>query len=130
MIIPDIRAAIDLGTVTSRLLVASIDKGVVLPLARRSVITHMGEGLAESGRICDAAADRVLQAILQFKESITVVAAELRAAGLECPRIPVRAVATSAMRDASNSAEIIALLAEQGITVEVIAGAREAELSF
>ncbi|MCL2757035.1 MAG: Ppx/GppA family phosphatase, partial [Coriobacteriia bacterium] len=40
------------------------------------------------------------------------------------------AVATSAMRDASNSAEIIALLAEQGITVEVIAGAREAELSF
>ena len=126
----DIRAAIDLGTVSSRLLVARVDAHVVEPIVRRTIITHMGEGLVSTGRISDEAIKRVFAAVATFKETLAAVREDIIATGVECPLIPIRAVATSAMRDASNSAEIVALLADNGINVEVIEGAKEAELSF
>ena len=127
-----VRAAIDLGTVTSRLLVARIDAAGIKPLARKTIITHMGEGLAQSGRIGEAAIKRVCNAISVFKAIIADVCANLGLdkTGENPVHIPVRAIATSAMRDAANSDEIITLLAESGLFVEVIAGRREAELSF
>ena len=123
-------AAIDLGTVTSRLLVACVDEDAITPLVRRTVITHMGEGLNTSGFICDAAIQRVLDAAEQFNEALRDLRSELAGEGEEALRIPVYAVATSAMRDARNSARVVELLATQGIDVEIIEGSREAKLSF
>ena len=143
----DICAAIDLGTVTSRLLVARVDAGdtgpsankkvrnieplaykkaiSIEPLARKTIITHMGENLAQTGRISDLALERVVKAVHEFKEIIVEVRDEF-----DQGDVKVRAVATSAMRDASNSAEVIRQLDEQGLKVEIITGEQEAELSF
>jgi exopolyphosphatase/guanosine-5'-triphosphate,3'-diphosphate pyrophosphatase len=128
-----ILAAIDLGTVTSRLLIGQVDDstaGKVKVLARDIIITNIGEGLAASGVISDAAIARVSAALLQFKEVIARVQAERKLTGMACVEVPVQAVATSAMRDAENSQAVLAEFSKLGIDVEVIAGAREAELSF
>ena len=42
-------AAIDLGTVSSRLLCATVRDGVVVNSAKRTVITDLGEGVDASG---------------------------------------------------------------------------------
>jgi exopolyphosphatase/guanosine-5'-triphosphate,3'-diphosphate pyrophosphatase len=125
-------AAIDLGTVTSRLLVANVKDGIITPLRREMIMTHMGEGLNTTGRIGDAAVKRLLNAVSIFKDAILdvqrIYVDKRDSDGVMT--IPVYAVATSAMRDASNSAEVLHELSNAGINVEIIAGKREAALSF
>ncbi|MDR2672819.1 MAG: hypothetical protein LBC35_05980 [Coriobacteriales bacterium] len=124
-----IYAAIDLGTVTSRLLLGRVDSFGVEPLFKDMVITNLGEGLSASRRISAAALDRLLAALRGFKEHI--VAAQVDLAGENSnTTIPVRVVATSAMRDAHNSTEVLAKIRELGFETEVISGIEEAELSF
>jgi exopolyphosphatase/guanosine-5'-triphosphate,3'-diphosphate pyrophosphatase len=131
----NICAAIDFGTVTSRLCIARVEQGAVTPLVRRSIITHMGEGLDACGLISEAAIARVLDAVAEFNKELHKMQSS-RALQEHAPRdaqaiaIPVRAVATSAMRDAQNSAQVQERLAARGINVEIIEGTREAELSF
>lgn len=112
-------AAIDIGTVTTRLLVADVGDGAVREVLRRSVITHLGEGWTESGKLSEAGMARVTDTVAGF-------AAEARGAGATA----VVAVATSAARDASNADEFLARLGAVGVPAEVISGEREAYLSF
>ena len=44
-------AVVDIGTVTTRLLIADVFGMDVRPLDRRMVITQLGEGLRETGRL-------------------------------------------------------------------------------
>jgi exopolyphosphatase/guanosine-5'-triphosphate,3'-diphosphate pyrophosphatase len=138
-------AAIDLGTVTARMLIAEADvdeaEGVVnrevdggvrggrygriCELERHMRITHLGEGLHETGVIGASAIAREVAACREFNTAIRAIE---RRDGY--PVEAVLAVATSAMRDARNSDEVLAALRGTGIDVEVIAGMREAELSF
>ncbi len=114
------RAAIDIGTVTARLLVADVDGNHrVEQIARRTVITHLGEGLTESGRLSAAGMRRVADAVERF-------VTEARELGAE----RVIAVATSASRDAGNSAEFLAMLEAAGARPWIISGEREAYLTF
>lgn len=114
------RAAIDIGTVTSRLLVADVDTGgVVTEVARRSVITHLGEGWTKTGRLSEAGMQRVADAVSGF-------VAEARELGVE----RLVAVATSASRDADNGEEFLGKLEQAGVRPEIISGKREAYLSF
>lgn len=125
-----IKAAIDLGTVTSRLMVAEVAGGRVEVLERSIVITDLGEGLASNSVISDTAYARLLGALLQFRELITDVKTRLACEGKEAGDIPLTIVTTSAMRDASNAGDILSGLSDLGFDVEVISGSREAELSF
>jgi exopolyphosphatase/guanosine-5'-triphosphate,3'-diphosphate pyrophosphatase len=118
-------AAIDLGTVTSRLLIADVTDDGICELERHMRITHLGEGLSETGVIGAAALERERAACRDFLAAIRAV--EQRE-GRAVER--VIAVATSAMRDARNSDEVCDALAEEGLEVEVITGIREARLSF
>jgi exopolyphosphatase/guanosine-5'-triphosphate,3'-diphosphate pyrophosphatase len=118
-------AAIDLGTVTSRLLIADVCDGAIRERTRLMRITHLGEGLNVTGAIGVSAIEREVNACKDF---LATIAATEREDGLPVQR--VSAVATSAMRDAANSDEVLARLREAGLEVAVIAGAREAELSF
>jgi exopolyphosphatase/guanosine-5'-triphosphate,3'-diphosphate pyrophosphatase len=118
-------AAIDLGTVTSRLLIADVTDDGICELERHMRITHLGEGLSETGVIGAAAIERERAACRDFLAAIRAV--EQRE-GRAVER--VIAVATSAMRDARNSDEVCDALAEEGLEVEVITGIREARLSF
>jgi len=117
-------AAIDLGTVTSRLLVADVDAQGFHELERVTIITHLGEGLVQSGRINHEALAREKAACSSFLEHIEQYAAE------GCPVERLKAVTTSAMRDAANRDEVLDALRSIGLPVEIIAGSREAELSF
>jgi exopolyphosphatase/guanosine-5'-triphosphate,3'-diphosphate pyrophosphatase len=60
-----IAAAIDVGTNSLKLLVARVGRRLV-PLEERVVITRLGEGLARSGRISPAAAERTLRVLRTF----------------------------------------------------------------
>ncbi|MCL2631837.1 MAG: Ppx/GppA family phosphatase [Coriobacteriia bacterium] len=121
-------AALDYGTVTSRLLIADVTNGQITSLLKKTSITHLGEGLAETGQISTAACERVIQASQAFLAEISSI--HLDKTSLIQHEAILRAVATSAMRDASNSDTVVAALAELGISIEVIGGSREALLSF
>ncbi len=112
-------AAIDIGTVTTRLLVADVGDGTVAEVARRQRITHLGEGWTATGELSDAAIERVASAIGAF-------VAEARSLGAT----RIAAVATSAARDAANGEALLAACESAGVRPEIIGGAREAALSF
>ena len=130
-------AALDYGTVTTRLLVADVTSSRIHQLLKKTLITHLGEGLADSGSISAAAMLRVISASREYLKDIENLEQQykdseqaIERAPSEASEIPIQAVATSAMRDALNSSILIAALAELGIPVQVIAGEREATLSF
>lgn len=113
------RAAIDIGTVTTRLLVADTDGWRVDEVLRRCVVTHLGEGLHASGMLAEAAIVRVADAVAGFVLDI----AETRADS-------VVAVATSAARDAGNGRAFLDTLGALGVRPRIISGSTEARLSF
>ena len=117
-------AAIDIGTVTSRLFVADVDKqGGIDAVTRKTVITNLGTGVDASRRLAPDAIERVGSTIDGFAEDI----GKLEAASTP---ITVRAIATSAARDAANSDELVKRLRQAGIELNIIPGEREAALSF
>lgn len=112
-------AAIDIGTVTTRLLVADVTPSSVSEVERSTDITHLGEGLTASGSLSDAAMDRVVAIVARY-------AGIMRDLGVES----YAAVATSASRDASNAASFSTRLEAAGIVPQIVEGSREAALTF
>jgi len=112
-------AAVDIGTVTARLLVADIEDGRIREVVRRSEITHLGEGWTRTGVLSPEGMARAEGAVAGF-------VAEARDLGAT----RLAGVATSATRDAANAHEFLGLLADIGLKPEVISGDREAYLSF
>lgn len=116
--------AIDIGTVTCRMLVVDVGESGLYELTREYVITNLGEGVDATGELKPEAIDRVVRAIdgfLEVRDSLSTP---------DHPVIRTVAVATSAARDARNAADFAACLRERGIELSVIPGAREAALSF
>jgi exopolyphosphatase/guanosine-5'-triphosphate,3'-diphosphate pyrophosphatase len=113
-------AAIDVGTNTTRLLVARAVGGRVEPLAGGSAMTAVGAGLRPGGRIRDEALDLVELTVRQM-------AAEARRLG--AGRIVVACTAPG--RIAANADELLARLeAAAGVPARVLSGAEEAGLAF
>jgi exopolyphosphatase/guanosine-5'-triphosphate,3'-diphosphate pyrophosphatase len=115
-------AAIDQGTNSIRLLVLEpgADGGPATELARDMVITRLGRGVDETGRLDDQALARTIGVLERFCRRARHLGAEL-----------IRVGATSAVRDASNRDEFVdAVIEHAGVPPEVLAGEREAELSF
>jgi len=112
-------AAVDIGTVTTRLLIADVTASTITEVQRSTDITHLGEGLTDTGRLSEDAMRRVAAVISRYGE-------ETAARGVEV----TTAIATSASRDASNGEEFLGMLEEQGIRPQIITGDREAALSF
>ncbi|BEU99103.1 Ppx/GppA family phosphatase [Novosphingobium olei] len=112
-------AAIDLGTNNCRLLIArpSGDHFVVIDAFSR--VVRLGEGLAQSGRLSDAAMDRALAAL-------HVCAEKLKKRNVHL----ARSVATEACRRASNGAAFIERVYEEtGIRLNIITAQEEARLA-
>jgi exopolyphosphatase/guanosine-5'-triphosphate,3'-diphosphate pyrophosphatase len=113
-------AVVDLGTNSTRLLVANVSGGSVEELERRSVVTRLGDGVDASGRLADEAMDRVFDTLADYRDAIDEHGAD-----------PVIAVATSAVRDSANGDEFRAELRERfGIDARIITGDEEARLTF
>jgi exopolyphosphatase / guanosine-5'-triphosphate,3'-diphosphate pyrophosphatase len=113
-------AVIDIGTNSTRLLVADVEAGAVVELERRTVVTRLGEGVDATGRLSDAAMARVKETLEAYREVIDRLGATR-----------IEAVATSAMRDADNGPEFRKQLRERfEIDARTISGDEEARLTF
>ena len=111
-------AVVDIGTNSTRLLLAEVGGGQVTPLERRSIVTRLGEGLERTGALGDEPQARVLRALGEYREAIA--SAEIRTG-----------VLTSAVRDASNGDAFVARIRDDfGIDAEVISGDEEARLTY
>jgi exopolyphosphatase/guanosine-5'-triphosphate,3'-diphosphate pyrophosphatase len=112
--------ALDLGTNNCRLLVARpVEEGFVVVDAFSRVV-RLGEGLASSGRISDAAMDRALQAL-------SVCGDKLRRRRVSLSR----SVATEACRRAVNGREFVErVYNETGIALDIIPPEEEARLAM
>ncbi|HEX8647227.1 MAG TPA: Ppx/GppA phosphatase family protein [Thermoleophilaceae bacterium] len=113
-------AVVDLGTNSTRLLVADVTGGRVEEVDRRTNVTRLGEGVDSTGRLADAAMERVFAVVAAYREAIDALGAERTVA-----------VATSAVRDSANGEEFrAALLDRHGIDARTISGDEEARLTF
>ena len=112
-------AALDLGTNNCRLLIVRPQDDGFAVVDAFSRIVRLGEGLAASGRLSDAAVDRTLAAL-------RVCADKLKRRNVTL----ARSVATEACRRAANGPEFIArALAETGIHLDIITAEEEARLA-
>ena len=84
-------AAVDLGTNTTRLLVADVDDGRVDEVHRETRITRLGEGVDARRRLLPVPIARVRNALADYRRTLERLGAER-----------TLAVATSAVRDAEN----------------------------
>lgn len=113
-------AVIDIGTNSTRLLIAEIEGTTVRELARRSTVTRLGGGVDLSGALSVEAIERVCSAIESYIDLY-------RGLGVE----NVKAIATSAVRDAKNGSAFMAELRERfALEAELIDGEREAALTY
>ncbi len=109
-------AIIDLGTNTFHLLIVEINGKTPTLIHQETIPASLGEGGMKDGNIKSSAFERGLEALKQFRRQI-----ELHQAN------KVKALATSALRSASNGAEFInQAFAETGIQIKLIDGNREA----
>jgi exopolyphosphatase / guanosine-5'-triphosphate,3'-diphosphate pyrophosphatase len=108
-------AVIDLGTLTTRLLLVDSDRR-----ERFQPMTRMGEGLAVDGRISPAALERVRAVLVEHRDRIEAAAPSA-----------TRVVATSAARDARNRDELFAIVLDVlGQPVDLLDGHEEGRLAF
>jgi exopolyphosphatase / guanosine-5'-triphosphate,3'-diphosphate pyrophosphatase len=114
-------AAIDIGTNSVRSLIVEVfSNGRYRLLDDEKAHTRLGEGVASSGQLSDAAIDRTIEALGRMKGIAEQFGAER-----------IRAVATSAVRRAENRSEFLdRARSELGLDVEVISAAQEGRLAF
>ena len=112
-------AAIDLGTNNCRLLIARPQEENFVVIDAFSRVVRLGEGLAHTGRLSDAAMDRAVGAL-------RVCADKLKRRNVRL----ARSVATEACRRASNGEEFIdRVRRETGIRLDIISAQEEARLA-
>jgi exopolyphosphatase/guanosine-5'-triphosphate,3'-diphosphate pyrophosphatase len=112
-------AALDLGTNNCRLLIARPEGHRFVIVDAFSRIVRLGEGLAATGRLSDAAIDRTISALM-------VCAEKLRRRRV----VLSRSVATEACRQAANGADFVSRVAsETGIMLDIISAREEARLA-
>ena len=113
-------AAIDLGTNSTRLLVADADDGRLKEVERLLAITRLGEGVDTSRGLAEPAVARVDAQVGRYIDRAGELGAET-----------VLAIATSAVRDAANGGEFLAGLERRhGIRTMLLAGEDEARMTF
>jgi len=116
-------AAIDIGTNSTRLLVAEVERadGPLVTLDRRMTITRLGRGVEASRRLAPDAIARTVDALAEYRAAIDAIGDVTQ----------VRATATSAARDAGNRDEFFTAAHDAlGVTPELLSGQEEARLSF
>jgi exopolyphosphatase/guanosine-5'-triphosphate,3'-diphosphate pyrophosphatase len=113
-------AVIDIGTNSARLLIADVGGGSVRELVRRSKVTRLGRGVDLAGQLSAEAMEAACEAIREYVELV-------RDSGTET----IEAIATSAVRDASNGGAFIAELRERfSLSARVLDGEQEARATY
>jgi exopolyphosphatase/guanosine-5'-triphosphate,3'-diphosphate pyrophosphatase len=112
-------AAVDLGTNSTRLLVADVEDGSVHEVVRRSVVTGLGEGVDARRRLLPVPIARVRNVLSDFRRELERLGAER-----------TLAVATSAVRDAENGEAFLGEVEwSYGFVTRLLSGDEEAALT-
>src|SRR5438093_2141590 len=110
---------IDLGTNSTRLLVADVDEGHVDEVARDTTITRLGESVDERQKLLPTAVARVRNVLSGYRRELERLGAER-----------VLVLATSSVRDAENGEAFLGEIeGSYGFTTRLLSGAEEAELT-
>lgn len=113
-------AVVDIGSNSTRLLVAEVAAGRVREVERQSRVTRLGRGVDLSGQLSAEAIEAACEAIADY-------VAICREVGVE----RIEAIATSAVRDASNGSAFVAELRERfALSARVLDGEEEARLTY
>ena len=113
-------AAVDLGTNSTRLLVADVEDGRVSEVVRRLAITRLGEGVDARRRLLPLPIARVRNVLSDFRREAEALGAEV-----------TLAVATSAVRDAENGEAFLGEVEwSYGFATRLLSGEEEARLAF
>jgi exopolyphosphatase/guanosine-5'-triphosphate,3'-diphosphate pyrophosphatase len=113
-------AVIDIGTNSTRLLIADVEGTDVREVERRTTVTNMGRGVDHSALICSDAVEDVCGVIADYKARYEELGAER-----------TMAFATSAVRDAVNGEAFIAELRERfDLDARLLTGEEEARLTY
>jgi exopolyphosphatase / guanosine-5'-triphosphate,3'-diphosphate pyrophosphatase len=113
-------AAVDLGTNSTRLLVADVQDSRVEEVARRLVITRLGEGVDGRRRLLPLPVARVRNCLADFRRELEALGAER-----------TLAIATSAVRDAENGEAFLGEIEwSYGFTTQLLSGHDEALMTF
>jgi exopolyphosphatase/guanosine-5'-triphosphate,3'-diphosphate pyrophosphatase len=113
-------AAIDIGSNTTRVLVAEPGDGQLKKVMEQRAYTRINKAIGADGEISAAKIDEVCE----------VVSTQVRLAR-ELGAATIRAVATAAVREADNGVEAAAAIAEAaGVAVEILSEEEEGRLAF
>jgi exopolyphosphatase/guanosine-5'-triphosphate,3'-diphosphate pyrophosphatase len=113
-------AAVDLGTNSTRLLVADVDDGYVEEVARLSEITRLGEGVDERRKLLPLPVARVRNVLSDYRRELERLGAER-----------VLTIGTSAVRDAENGEAFLGEIEwSYGFTTRLVTGDEEARLTL
>jgi exopolyphosphatase/guanosine-5'-triphosphate,3'-diphosphate pyrophosphatase len=114
------RAAVDVGTISVRLLVAHVAGGEVRQMVRRAEVTRLGEGLQPGGPLSEVARQRTAAVVARCIK-------EARSHGVERPLL----AGTSAAREAVGGREYIRSLGRDNrVPAVVLSGREEAALAY
>jgi len=114
------RAVIDIGTNSVKLLVAEVAGNQVNPLWEDSQQTRLGQGFYETRVLQAASIASTARAVAQFAKTAR-----------EWGAVSLRAIATSAARDAVNPERLLAAVqAAASLKIEIISGEQEADWVF
>jgi exopolyphosphatase/guanosine-5'-triphosphate,3'-diphosphate pyrophosphatase len=110
---------IDIGSNSVRLVVYEGAVRAALPLFNEKVLAGLGKTIATTGQLGDESVERALEALRRFR----AIARVLKVKNL-------RVLATAAVRDATDGSDFIQRAeAVLGVPVEVLSGAKEAQLA-
>ena len=113
-------AVVDLGTNTTRLLVADVADGRVDEVTRKTTITRLGEGVDERRKLLPLPIARVRNVLADYRRELEALGAQR-----------TLAIATSAIRDAENGEAFLGEVEwSYGFTTRLLSGHDEALLTF
>ena len=114
-------AVADVGTNSTRLLIADVDDGHVTDeLERRTTVTRLGAGVDKNGSLSEEGMERVYETLTEYRQLVEQAGTDKAVA-----------VLTSAVRDAANGREFAETVSERfGFEPHVLPGEEEARLTF
>jgi exopolyphosphatase/guanosine-5'-triphosphate,3'-diphosphate pyrophosphatase len=113
-------AAVDIGTNSTRLLVADIHAGRIEDIKRETRVTRLGEGVDERHRLLPVPVARVRNVLSDFRRQLESLGAER-----------TLAIATSAIRDADNGEAFLGEVEwSYGFATRLLSGHEEAMMMF
>jgi len=112
-------ASIDLGSNSTRLLIADITDGIISPILKEHQVTRMGDNLTKSKNISKDSMNRVIKVLGRFFKTITINGVE-----------NIQIVGTAALRDAGNSEDVIKQIQKKfDVEIDIVTGEEEGVLT-